>query len=45
MNAKKRARRQVEALQRPLHEVDDLAHEPVRLVREQACVDREHRRR
>ena len=42
MNAKKRARREVEPLQRALHEVDDLAHEPVRLVRGERLVDREH---
>ena len=34
---------EIDALQRALHEVDDLAHQPVRLVRDERPVDRQHR--
>ena len=43
MNAKKVRAVRSSALQRALHEQDDLAHQPVRLVRDQRPIDREHR--
>ena len=38
-----RARGEIESLQRPLHEVNDLAHEPVRPMFDECSVESEDR--